>query len=244
MERGAVGLRIKRARKQLGREATQQWLAKNLGISQPRLSNWERGLNDPPPKMLAQIAELLQVEEIWLRRGTAEDRLAESRRLDLDRPRFPVSYATVEMRFSGVVPTSESWGDPLSSEEPIEMEAKFDGPRRFVARVVGDSCYPCLQQGDLTVWQQDFAPPYGKVVLAQRKGDHGCTVKQLAWDGSEGRPILKPVNPLRNAPPDGEGWGAIARLVGVVFRMNGAELSVHKPEGITPGDLDWRSGIQ
>lgn len=232
MARGDIGRRIKEARRRFkGDGITQEELAGRLGVSQPRLSNWERGEHDPPREIVIEAAKALEVELAWLEFGTATD---------VDRPRFVASYATVEMRFAGDVPTGE-WGDPLASEEPIEMEAKFDGLKRFVARVVGDSCFPALQQGDLTVWHQDFAPPYGKIVLAQRKGDHGCTVKQLAYDAEEGRPILKPVNPNHDSPPDGEGWGAIARLVGVVFKAAGAEISVYKPEGVTPSDLSWRS---
>lgn len=129
-----------------------------------------------------------------------------------------VAYAPqpkARMRFAGLVPCSSDWGDPLQSEEIIEVSAQFGHPDRFAAKVVGESCWPALQPGDVTVWHRDLSPPFGVIVLAQRKGDHSCTVKKLEYDPKENRPRLVPVNTEYDAPDDGDGWGVIARLVGV-----------------------------
>jgi len=116
--------------------------------------------------------------------------------------------------FAGYTPAGD-WGNPLESMATIELDAKFDGPKRFATKMVGDSCYPFLMPGDIAVWQSDMDPPYGAIVLAQRKGDRGCTVKHLEYDDGDGRPRLKPLNQRRSEPEDGDGWGVIARLIGV-----------------------------
>lgn len=156
-------------------------------------------------------------------------------------PSFPVSYEPIGIPYAGLVPASSEWGDPLAAEEPVEVDAKFVKKGRFACRVVGDSCYPALRQGDLTIWEVDPSPKYGLIVLAQRKGDHGCTVKQLVYDSMARRDRLVPVNPAYDSPPDGEGWGVIARLVGVV-REGEVERSWYSASGMRPkyltGELD------
>ena len=94
------------------------------------------------------------------------------------------------IKYAGVVPCSSEWGDPLSSTETRPIDPKFAGRDRFLAKVVGDSCYPALQQGDLTVWETDNDPPYGVIVLAERTDDHACTVKELSYDDVVGRARL------------------------------------------------------
>lgn len=50
-------MRIERSR--LGK--TQQWLADELGVTQPRVSAWERGKVPVPKARRARIAELLHI---------------------------------------------------------------------------------------------------------------------------------------------------------------------------------------
>lgn len=138
------------------------------------------------------------------------------------------------------MPASAEWGDPLASEEFIEVEARIHRNDRFAAHVAGTSCYPFLQPGDLTVWQVDLNPPYGMIVLAQNKGEHGCTVKELAWDRDTNSNILIPLNPLEVAPPPGDGWGAIARLVYVESVIDGLTQSWYVPTGLRKHHLAQR----
>lgn len=154
----------------------------------------------------------------------------------LGSPKIPVGFPMVQMRFAGEVPTGD-WGDPLSSEEFIEVEAQFEHPRRFAAKVVGDSCYPALQPGDVTIWHSDLSPRFNLIVIAQRKGDHACTVKQLVYDAEEGRPRLKPVNPAHDSPNDGDGWGVIARLVAVLRTQDGIKKTWFGEDGLRPDNL-------
>lgn len=45
---------------------TQLRLADELGVTQPKISAWERGVADLPPKRRDQIAELLEVPALTL----------------------------------------------------------------------------------------------------------------------------------------------------------------------------------
>jgi phage repressor protein C with HTH and peptisase S24 domain len=137
-----------------------------------------------------------------------------------------------EILYAGVVPCSQDWGDPLTSKEARPIEAKFAGKNRFLCKVTGDSCYPALKQGDLTVWEKDREPPYGVIVLAERIGDQACTVKELQYDESARRARLVPVNPSHGEPEDGDGWECAARLVGVLRQGDGPERTWYWPPGL------------
>lgn len=209
---------------------SQQEFAQSLGYERGTYKNWEYGLSNPPPDVVEKLNTLGLKPET---KGGVSSVLLQ----DLDRPMIPVGFPLVKMRFAGNVPTSEDWGDPLSSTEFIELDVKYEHQKRFVAKVVGTSCWPALQQGDITVWHHDNDPPYGLIVLAQRKEDHGCTVKQLVWDNAEKRPVLKPVNPDCASPQDGEGWGIVARLVAVIRKTDGPERTWYLAEGIRADHL-------
>lgn len=99
------------------------------------------------------------------------------------------------------------------------------------------SCYPALRHGDVTIWHHDLNPAPGLIVLAQRKGDHACTVKELVWDEREKRNKLVPINPDYDDVDDCDGWGAIARLVAVVRKSEPPEKSWYWPDGLKPKHL-------
>ena len=52
-----IGHRIREARKQRG--YNQQWLAEQIGVSQPSVSDWESGRNDPTMDNLAHSLSLV-----------------------------------------------------------------------------------------------------------------------------------------------------------------------------------------
>lgn len=221
---GDVGRKLKAARLSVRPIAPKQsWLAEQLGVSQARLSNWETGKHDPPADVVKKAAEVLGVDEKYFDQGEAI--------AILGNPLYPVGFPMVKMPYAGVVPAGD-WGDPLATEDFIEVDVRYEHRRRFAARVVGDSCYPALLQGDLTIWQEDTSPAYGLIVLAQRKNDHACTVKELDYDSVAGRPVLSPINSKHENPPDGDGWGAVARLVAVVRVVDGLERTWFLPSGL------------
>lgn len=197
---------------------TTKELAEAIGVPEGRYKNWEYGRANPPAQAVRELRKLGYGAKAQPRADTT-----------LGTPSIPVGFSLGTIPFAGIVPAGE-WGDPLASEEFIEVEVKFEHPRRFAAKVVGDSCYPALMQGDVTIWHQDMNPPFGSIVLAQRRGDHGCTVKELRYE--DGRPVLHPVNPAHAKTEDGTGWGVIARLVGVIRKVDGLEQSWYLADGI------------
>lgn len=197
---------------------TQAEIADALGVDRTRYKNWEYGYALPPTNVVRELKRMGY--------GEKQKPIADTA---VGRPKIPVGFSLAAIPFAGIVPAGE-WGDPLASEEFVEVEVKFEHPRRYATKVVGDSCWPALHQGDLAIWHQDMNPPYGSIVLAQRRGDHGCTVKELRYE--DGRPVLHSVNPNHEDPSDGDGWGVIARLVGVIRKVDGMEKTWYLPEGL------------
>ena len=212
------------------------WLGKSLGASRQSVQKWLSGESVPRDGEVYDHM-LAALDGSSVRDMFVSDSLVREGYNVLDRPKIPVGVPTVQMRYAGEVPCSADWGDPLSSEEFIEVEVQFEHPQRFAAKVVGDSCYPALLPSDVTIWHTDLSPTYGLVVLAQRKGDHGCTVKELEYDQNLGRPRLVPVNPAHHAPSDGDGWGVIARLVAVLRTIDGLRRSWYIESGLRPRHL-------
>lgn len=223
--------RVRLTLDEIGMSARQ--LAIRAGIAPQSLHAWLNGDYSPRDDgVWSKLLALLEQERS--RKQLVREQAAKYGANVLDRPKIPIGFPLTAMRYAGQVPCSTEWGDPLASEEFIEVEAQFEGPRRYAAKVVGDSCYPALVPGDITVWEQDLSPPYGVIVLAQRKPDHGCTVKQLTHDGQ--RPHLTPLNPNYSEPDDGPGWGVVARLV-AVLRPGPIRRTWYSEYGIKPRDM-------
>lgn len=223
--RRLVGSRLKAARRAVPGEITQEMLDDLIGVPHGRTWTYENGKALAPDGFLKAAAKHL---------GTTFDRLRygdEPEQPVLGPPMYPVGFPTVRMPYAGVVPAGD-WGDPLDTEDFIEVEVKFERKGRFATRVVGDSCYPALKQGDIAIWESDPSPAYGLIVLAERKGDHGVTVKELDYDPVAGRPTLEPINDRHDAPPDGDGWSASARLVGLIRNIDGVEQTWYLPVGL------------
>ena len=212
------------------------WLGKAVGATRQSVQQWlSEGARPRDPEVLDRMVDALQRSGVA---GALRSSIVKEYGLgELDGPRAPATYPSAQIRFAGQVPCDSEWGDPLAAEELMEVEVQFGGPRRFGATVVGDSCYPALLPGDTTIWHADFSPTYGLIVLAQRKGDHGCTVKQLEYDAERGRPRLHPVNPAHGEPEDGEGWGVIARLVAVLRQEDGLKKTWFLATGLRPRHL-------
>jgi len=210
------------------RDLSQSWLARRLGISPQRLNLYVNGQRQPTDDRFWEKAEAVITSG-----ATATPAASASIR---DRPRIPVTFEPQPMRYAGEVPAGD-WGDPLASEDFIEVDPALFHSKRYAAKVVGPSCYPALHPGDLVIWHHDESPPYGMLVLAQRKEDHACTVKVLDWDAEANQPVLRPVNPDHEPAGSEGGWVAIARLVAVIRKIDGLEMRWYLPEGIRPRHL-------
>jgi|GEM_PF-3519027 len=205
-----------------------------------RIANYESNRPTPPAEPLRHIADALGVVYQWFLEPEGEEPLLKGQPVEGALFTAPAPYSPpgkVPMIYAGEVPCSTNWGNPLESTTPIDMDPDFAGPNRYVCRVVNDSCYPALHEGDLTVWQYDLNPPFGTIVLAQRKGDHNCTAKLLRYDATLHAPRLVPINPRVEPPEDGEGWGAIARLVGVERVQDGLKRTWKLESGLRPKHL-------
>ena len=133
--------------------------------------------------------------------------------------------------YAGIVPAS-NWGDALNQAEPEPISPKFAGPRRFMCKVQGDSCYPALHQGDMVIFESNPAPAEGMIVLAERSSDSACTVKE--FKRVNGMATLAPITPdpaFRDVSAPA-GWRATAVLVGVIFTVQGAEAEFYSPSGL------------
>lgn len=65
-----IGSRIRSARKRRAR--SQKWLADQVGVSQPSVSDWESGNTDPTTDNMSAIARVLEVGYDWLATGRGE----------------------------------------------------------------------------------------------------------------------------------------------------------------------------
>lgn len=222
-------------------EPSQEKFAQTLGISRAALSKYENG-SPVPEHILQSIAVKVGVPLAWFVDGRdspipdAKMPGRQPKEPDLSSPAILKPRPTLKLKYAGTVPAGE-WGDPLAGDEEIDIDVKLFDERRYVTTVTGSSCYPALLQGDIAIWQQDFNPSPGLIILAQRKGDHSCTVKQLILD-REGNFKLRPLNPDFAFDLEGfEGWGAIARLVAVIRHFDGVEITWHLPAGLRPRNL-------
>lgn len=217
-----------------GAGLTQADLAERLGISRSILAAYETGARPIQPDVTAKVIEMFPHAPSVPKSEDATS-IVDIRLLGRDRED---DDDEVEMPYAGLVPTSEEWGDPLETSGRIRVPSRFRKGSRFAARVIGDSCWPALKQGDVTIWEPDLAPRAGLLVLAQRRGDHGCTVKQYKQD-SHGGDVLVPVNPRAATPPNGTGWGVVAKLVGVVRQRGKGKFVWSDDDGLTPADLTF-----
>ena len=217
-------------------DRSMSWLGKAVGATRQSVQQWlSDGARPRDPEVFDRMVEALLSSRTAARlRGSVVSMRSLA---ELDGPRIPVDYPSAQIPFAGQVPCDSEWGDPLAADEFMDVQLQFEHPKRFGATVVGDSCYPALLPGDTTIWHADFSPTYGLIVLAQRKGDHGCTVKQLEYDAERGRPRLHPVNPAHGEPEDGEGWGVIARLVAVLRQEDGLKKTWFLQTGLRPRHL-------
>ena len=225
MATGDIGKRIREARERLPGKVRIIDLANALGVTHGRVSNWERGENDPDSSLHVKIAKELNVSVDWLLTGhKSPDKNT------ISGPFFPVSFDPIAIPYGGLVPAS-NWSDPTDTDDFIEVDPTLAGPGRFCARIEGASMMPMLQPDDLVVFQSynDRRRRLGHVVLARRP-DGAVTIKEMSYEGS--RFILNSINPeFEN--PTADSWEAAAFLVGIVRTKGTKRLTIYDPEGLT-----------
>lgn len=203
-------------------------LARFLDMQPRRVWNYVSGRTELPEELIPSVADFFgKTVDQFL--GVKSRQPAQLAVRELSTPMYPVGFSPVMIRLLPSVPCG-NWEDPTDTEDFIEVDAKFEHPKRHARRVSGDSCSPVLEQGDLAIFHEDSAPPYGTIVLARRSSDNAVTVKKLVHEN--GRPRLLPINPAY-AVDDKEHWEVAARLVGIVRNQDdGTEASFYNPRGI------------
>lgn len=202
------------------RRLTQKEVADALSMTRGGYANYEAGTAPIPDDRLAKLRAMGY----------------ESDRPETSGPMLPVTFPMQQMPYIGYIPAG-TWAEPSDTEDFMEVEAKYWKKGRYVSRIEGDSCHPALQRDDLCIWEEKLSPPYGKIVIARKKGDHAATVKQLLWDSVTQAPRLKAINPAFE-DAEADGWGAVAMLVGVLwFDEDGGEISIYRKDGIRPDQL-------
>lgn len=188
-----IGERIRQKRKELG--LTQGDLARQFGISNVSVSEWERGLGKPDQDKLTALAKRLQTTVNYLLTGRNE------------RDQTEISVASLLNRTSGlpVIPISEAalWSDKMAEEKE-----KFEGERipcpfphsedAFITRVQGDSNYEptadrTFSDGDFIAVDPQKRPQHKSMVLVTRPHEEGAELRQLLVepDGSRMLEALK-----------------------------------------------------
>jgi SOS-response transcriptional repressor LexA len=66
-------------------------------------------------------------------------------------------------------------------------------------------------------------------VIAHRSDDNACTVKELVYEDG---PKLHPINPTHDPIENESEWSVIARLVGVIRKSEGLEMTWRQDEGL------------
>ncbi len=215
-DRGRIGQRIKQAREALlPAPMKQAQLAEMLGVSQARLSNWERGEHEPLLEHVIAAAAVLGVSLDWLLSGGSPMRGAIQ----------PVPVYRQGVRFVPVKGAITA-GMPATSEADVEwLEIKdWGGDMERWGRVIEGfsmtSEHPTpddLQPGDIAIFE-DRRAELGHVVHAFSEGtDVVKAIRRM-----ENRVELWPINPGYE-PFSADGW----RIKGVVvMRIRKREFGI------------------
>jgi repressor LexA len=221
-----IGKRIKRARETLQPAPMKQTdLAARLGVSQARLSNWERGEHEPQLEYVIEAAKVLNVGLEWL--------LGEE--TPMRDPGKNVPVVRTGFRFIPVKGAITA-GMPATTDADVDwIEVKdWGGDLQRWGRVIdgfsmtSDKHDPDdLQPGDVAIFE-DRRAELGHIVHAFSDG--ADTVKVLRR--IQNRIQLWPINPDYE-PIEGEGW----RTKGVVVmrirnREHGIVETVEYPHGM------------
>lgn len=186
-----VGERIQQARKSLGTHMRVTDLARTLGVSHQRVSNWEKGRNYPEMAMIDSLARALKVYPAWLLEGEGPMRDASVADQPLKGPRVRM------IPIYGTLPA----GPPAANDSQIIdylPVAGIDGhPHAYGARVSGASMKDYLQPDDWAI----LAPMKVEAnMIVHAWSSEGEVIKWYRW--GDGRYELWSANP--DFPPVGE----------------------------------------
>jgi SOS-response transcriptional repressor LexA len=179
----AVGARVRRLRKSF--RMTQAELCERSGVSQPYLSQIERGEKTPRKKTLDALAVALDVPQGVLIGGAT----------DHDNPQ---PHETREIPLFGSIPA----GPPAESQEQLEMFPVLRhqwSPDHFCLRLSYDSMEPTLKPGDIVLvhYRPDVEPEHvpGRICACLVDGEPTLKRVNVEWRGGDRVIILRGDNP-------------------------------------------------
>ncbi|MDW0357691.1 XRE family transcriptional regulator [Halomonas venusta] len=201
-----IGDRVKRARKHAG--LNQRDLAKAIGITQPSLSELERG-ESRSSAYLIQIASACGVNASWLATGEGEmlpqplQSLLKTTELSGFNASEPGRQSNVAPapRLEGYVPIinwvqAGAWAEVCENFAPEEFAPRppNSSEHTFALRVRGQSMLPKYEPDLIIYVDPEVAPFDGDDVVALLTEHNEATFKQLVEEPGGGR-LLKARNP-------------------------------------------------
>ena len=180
MQNDFLAGRIRKARVDAG--LTQAAFARGVGVTQPTVSDWERGHASPSRHRMAVISELTGKTVEWLMLGAGPE---SQRRIKL--------IGTVQ---AGA--WKEAWECDQGFITDVPHDMRFPGVRRFALEVAGDSMNQVFEDGDHVICVKfldiERGPRSGEYVVLHRQDKRGlfeATIKQY-MAGEDGTAWLWP----------------------------------------------------
>lgn len=208
-----IGERIEDRLRDMGREFTQQWLAKELGIKTQRLNAWIKGRAEPNLTFVQAIADKLNVSSEWLLIG------------EHDPAKMPMTTAE-EVRILPFVRSVDWFNSP--SGETIVVPREMHSEGRFATQLADNRLYPLLWPGDLLVFASwSSGGQIGHIGIGKVEGALIAGIVTRMKDGNLGLRQLGE----RDAVPATAMYGF---LVGMVREAAGERSTRYNPHGLKP----------
>lgn len=221
------------ARETLVPQPTMAWVAKSVGITNQRLSNYERGPTQPPPELRRQLAKVLQVTDDYLL-GIEDLQAARAKAAGLKSvQRARLTQVPVIGTALGGRGESEDWEDHVYI--PSHFISGDEGSYKIGAmHLDGESMMPYLRPGDTLVFELSDKPRPGRVSAIQASATE-VLCKEMKWEagGWFGISWNSAVEPI----PIEEGWRHWGILIGLYRATHGDELHRFVASGLRRLDI-------
>ena len=173
------GEKIKAAR--LAASMTQKDLAKDIGVANTTISNWEKNISRPDPDQIELLCKTLNISTVQL--------FGELTSQSAIPPGFePLPKMSLVPRVGAI-----ACGEPILAEQNIETYDKVpeDWHADFTLVCKGDSMEPRIKDGDIVAIRKQPAVENGEVA-AVRIGDEATLKRVYRYPD---RLVLQPENP-------------------------------------------------
>lgn len=178
-------------------------IATSIGLSRAAASRWRSG-GGLSPEVLNKIAELLNVDAVWLKTGKrpysdkANKQIIHAREsVNKYESNADVINESRKVPLIDMVAAGD-WTDvadpyPVGDAESWELCPVPHGQNTFAVRINGESMLPKFQNGDIIFCDPSQYTNNGDYVIAKLIDDNQATFKQLVIE--DGEMMLKAINP-------------------------------------------------